>query len=303
LRAGAAALALSLATASAAADNPHELGDLSIEQVMDLRIDKVYSASKYEQKVTRAPASVTIVTADEIRKSGYRTLADVLRSVAGVYVTNNRNYSFVGFRGFSQPGDFNTGILLLIDGHRVNDAIYNLSYVAQEALVDVDMIERVEIIRGPGSSIYGNSAFFCVIDIITRSGAAIGGEEPQPAAQSNLLVLRTSARSWTRVRLAKGPAGERRQPVARLCCSQRRCSWRVPSGPARAGPRKPRRSPRSKPPSFTTSPNMSSSRRRACPSPTARSSWVHIAPKPLSSCWQTSSATAASTATGLRSGC
>jgi iron complex outermembrane receptor protein len=137
----------------------------------------VYGASKYEQNISRAPASVSIVTANEIRKFGYRTLADVLRNTAGLYVTNDRNYSFVGIRGFSQPGDFNTGILLLIDGHRVNDATYNLIYVAQEALLDVEAIDRVEIIRGPSSSIYGNSAFFGVINIITRHGQDIDGAE------------------------------------------------------------------------------------------------------------------------------
>jgi iron complex outermembrane receptor protein len=53
----------------------------------------VYGASKYEQKVTEAPSAVTIITADEIRKYGYRTLADILQSVTGFYVTNDRNYS------------------------------------------------------------------------------------------------------------------------------------------------------------------------------------------------------------------
>jgi len=154
-----------------------DLAELTLEQLMAVPVDTVYGASRYEQKVTRAPASVTIVTADDIARFGYRSLADVLRSVPGLYVTDDRNYSFLGFRGFSQPGDFNAGILLLVDGHRVNDAIYNLMYVANEGLLDVESIERVEIIRGPSSSIYGNSAFFGVINLVTRSGGQIRGVE------------------------------------------------------------------------------------------------------------------------------
>jgi len=155
-------------------NNPPEL---SLEELINIRVDSVVGASKYEQKVTRAPASVNIVTSDEIKKFGYRSLADVFRSTPGLYVTDDRNYSFLGFRGFSQPGDFNTGILLLIDGHRVNDAIYNLMYIANEAVLDVDMIDRVEIIRGPSSSIYGNSAFFGVINVLTKRGGQIDGSE------------------------------------------------------------------------------------------------------------------------------
>ena len=149
----------------------------SLEELVNIQVDSVFGASKYEQKVTRAPASVNIVNSDEIKKFGYRTLADVLRSTPGLYVTDDRNYSFLGFRGFSQPGDFNTGILLLIDGHRVNDAIYNLMYIANEAVIDVDMIDRVEIIRGPSSSIYGDSAFFGVINVLTKRGGQIDGAQ------------------------------------------------------------------------------------------------------------------------------
>jgi len=64
-------------------------------------MSKVYAASKIEQKTTEAPSSVTIVTADEIKKFGYRTLAEVLRSVPGFNVSYDRNYAFLGARGVS----------------------------------------------------------------------------------------------------------------------------------------------------------------------------------------------------------
>lgn len=77
--------------------------ELSIEQLMEIEVGTVFGACKFEQKVTDAPASVSIVTADEIKKYGYRTLADILRSVRGFYVSYDRNYSFLGARGFSRP--------------------------------------------------------------------------------------------------------------------------------------------------------------------------------------------------------
>jgi outer membrane receptor for ferrienterochelin and colicins len=144
---------------------------------MSLKVDTVYGASKFQQTVTEAPASVTIITADEIERYGYRTLSDVLQSVPGFYVTNDRNYSYVGMEGTSRPTDYNTHLLIMIDGHRVNDNIFNGAYVGTESLIDVDLIQRVEIIRGPGSSLYGTNAFLGVINIITKRGRDLKGVE------------------------------------------------------------------------------------------------------------------------------
>ena len=162
-------------TASAADDK--DLADLPLESLMQLPVQTVYTASRYEQKVTRAPASVSVVTAEDIQRYGYRTLADILRSAAGLFTTYDRNYTYLGVRGFSRSGDFNTRVLFLVDGHRVNDALYSLAYIGQEAVLDVEMIDRVEIIRGPASSIYGNSAILGVINVITRRGAQVGAPE------------------------------------------------------------------------------------------------------------------------------
>jgi len=85
-----------------------DLSQLSLEELMNLKVDTVYGASKFEQKVTEAPSSVTIITADEIQKYGYRTVSDLLQSVPGFYVTNDRNYSYIGVEGISRPTDYNT---------------------------------------------------------------------------------------------------------------------------------------------------------------------------------------------------
>src|SRR4029077_16881785 len=84
-----------------------DLLDMSLEDLMSVEIDSVYGASGFKQKVTEAPASVTIITSDEIQKHGYRTLADILRNVSGFYVTYDRNYSYLGVRGYGLPGQYN----------------------------------------------------------------------------------------------------------------------------------------------------------------------------------------------------
>ena len=129
------------------------------------------------RRLLKPPSSVSIVTADEIKKFGYRTLADILRSVRGFYVSYDRNYSYVGVRGFARPGDYNSRILLLVDGHRLNDNVFDSALVGTEGVLDVDLIERVEIIRGPSPSLYGNNAFFAVVNIITHRGRALQGAE------------------------------------------------------------------------------------------------------------------------------
>jgi iron complex outermembrane receptor protein len=175
---------LSLAAGSALADQiaPEALADLTLEELVAVRL--VSAASKRPQSTKEAPAVVTIVTADEIRRQGYRTLGDVLRTLSGFHVTDDRNYSYVGVRGFGVPGDYNTRILLLLDGVRTNDNIFDSAYVAREFVLDPDLIERVEVSRGPGASVYGNSAFFAVIDVISKRGRDLDGGRVSVGAAS-----------------------------------------------------------------------------------------------------------------------
>ena len=163
---------------------PILFASVSEEALLFQEIPSVTGASKYEQKVNEAPSSVSLVTSQDIKHYGYRTLADILRSVPGFYATNDRNYSYVGVRGFGRPGDYNSRVLLLIDGHRTNDNVYNQAMIGTEAILDVDLIERVEIIRGPGSSLYGSNAFFGVINIITKRGRDLKGAEASAEAGS-----------------------------------------------------------------------------------------------------------------------
>ncbi len=142
---------------------------------MRVEVLRVFGVSERLQPVTEAPSSVTIVTASEISRFGYRTLADILRGVRGFYVTDDRNYSYIGVRGFSSPGDYSTKVLLLVNGHRVNDDVYDMAAIGADLGIDVAMFDRVEIIRGPASALYGTSAFFAVVNVVTKSGASLDG--------------------------------------------------------------------------------------------------------------------------------
>jgi outer membrane receptor for ferrienterochelin and colicins len=173
----AACIVAALTHGSAAIADDTDLAALSLEQLMDMNVHSVYGASKYEQRVTQAPSSISIVTAEDIRRFGYTSLADVLSGVRGLYVTNDRNYTYLGVRGFLRPGDYTTRVLVLIDGHRLNDNVYDSGSIGRESMVDVELIDRVEVIRGPSSSLYGSSAFLGVINVITKLGRGVDGAE------------------------------------------------------------------------------------------------------------------------------
>lgn len=160
-----------------AATQPAEPAEPSLETLMKMEVPVVEAASRYEQKTTEAPASVTIITSDEVKKYGYRTLADVLGSAPGLDTTYDRNYSYLGVRGFSL-GDFytrNSRVLVLVDGHRINNSLTDGAAIGTDFILDVDLIDRVEVINGPGSSLYGNNAFLGVVNVITRKGRDLAG--------------------------------------------------------------------------------------------------------------------------------
>ncbi len=165
---------MSIAAPVAAIGQSKDLMDLSPEALKGVQ---VYSASMYLQSDREAPSSVTVITADQIREFGYRTLADALRSVHGFDITYDRNYTYVGVRGFSRPGGYNDQILLLVNGHRLNDSVYEEADLGTEFPLDVDLIERIEIVRGPSSSLYGTCAFLAVINVITKNAQSAAGLE------------------------------------------------------------------------------------------------------------------------------
>jgi iron complex outermembrane receptor protein len=162
---------LLLAAANACAQDA-DLTTLPLEQLMSM---EVYSASRFNQKASQAPSNVTVLTSADIRAYGWRTLADALRSIRGLYTSNDRSYSYLGARGFLRSGDLNTRFLLQIDGTRINDPVFDQAAIGGEFPLDMDLVDRIEFVPGPGSSIYGTNAFFGVINVITRRAPDLEG--------------------------------------------------------------------------------------------------------------------------------
>jgi outer membrane receptor for ferrienterochelin and colicins len=132
---------------------------------------EVTAATKSAMASESAPASVTVITADEIAAFGYTSLVEALAAIRGAFVSNDRSYESVGFRGFSPPGDYTNRVLVLVDGHVTNDAVTGQGYVGHDFDVDLANVARIEIVRGPGSVLYGTGALFGVINVVTRGSA------------------------------------------------------------------------------------------------------------------------------------
>ncbi|WP_341887556.1 TonB-dependent receptor [Variovorax sp. YR752] len=136
---------------------------------------RLAAASKYEQDATEAPSLVYVRTGGEIRAQGYRTLAEVLESMPGIHLRQDRTYAYTGVRGIERPGDYSSRLLLLLDGVRINEAIYDSATAGAEFPLDVGLIDRVEFIPGPGSALYGSNALLGVVNVVTRSPAQLPG--------------------------------------------------------------------------------------------------------------------------------
>ncbi len=175
--------------------------------------NEVAAASRTLESAENAPASVTIISGTELRAMAYPTIAEAVRGVRGMYLSDDRSYEVVGVRGFSRPGDYGNRILVTIDGQPTNDNYAGSSLVGFDGRVDLDDVERIEIVRGPGSVLYGTGAFFGVINLVTRSrqarthaelagGTALDGVGR--ARATGVVKLGEDAGVWTSVGIARG---------------------------------------------------------------------------------------------------
>jgi outer membrane receptor protein involved in Fe transport len=171
------ALAAALGPAGAAAG---DLTSLSLEQLMSVTVT---GASKYAQAPNEVAASVSVLTRADITAFGWRTLDEALAGLPGVHVTADRQYAYLGLRGFGLPGDFNTRVLVTIDGNRINEPVYDGGPMGRQLPIDLALVERIEFIPGPGGAVYGQNAMFGVVNIVTRRGADLGGVEVELALQ------------------------------------------------------------------------------------------------------------------------
>jgi len=164
-------LVLILASFNAIAQEETEEKDyfsLSLEELMNIPIGV---ASKTELPIRESPGIISVITEQEIKNSGARDLIDVLSLVPGMHFgTDVQGTVGIGIRG---NWGYEGKILLLLDGQMMNETMF--ATVGLGNHFDVNTIDRIEIIRGPGSSIYGGFAELGVINIITKSGKKLSG--------------------------------------------------------------------------------------------------------------------------------
>jgi iron complex outermembrane receptor protein len=155
---------------------------MDLEQLM--KVEVVVAGSKRAQQTRDVASFVSVVTAADIKQHGYRTLSAVLNTLPSFYLSNDRHFTFLGVRGFGRAGDTNSRVLVLINGLRSNENMSGGASLGQDFSIDVDMIDRIEVIRGPSAALYGNNAFFAVINVVTKTGGSLNGGEVLASAAS-----------------------------------------------------------------------------------------------------------------------
>ena len=174
--------------------------DLTSLQIEDLMNVDVTSASKKEQKLSRVPAAIFVITQEDIRRSGATNIPDLLRMVPGLEVAQiTPSVWAISARGFNSQ--YSNKLLVLIDGRTVYTPLFSGVYWdAQD--VPLDSIERIEVIRGPGATVWGTNAVNGVINIMTKIAgetpggmATVGGRDPGPRSGDGALRGQ-DRRSW-----------------------------------------------------------------------------------------------------------
>ncbi len=144
-----------------------QAADLTQLSVDDLAKIQVTSASKKAESLSEAPAAIYVLTGDAIREGGFTTLPEALRTVPGLYVVQTNSHSWqVSTRGFS--GIDNRKMLVLVDGRSVYSPNFGGVFWDLED-IPLENIDRIEVIRGPGGTLWGANAVNGVINIVTKS--------------------------------------------------------------------------------------------------------------------------------------
>jgi outer membrane receptor protein involved in Fe transport len=174
------------AVAQIRANEQYELTELRLEPLRE-----VTAASRNTESIEDAPSSVSVISAEELRAFAYPTIAEALRGTRGVSLSNDGIYSSINIRGLGQPNDYGNRVLVLSDGMVLNDNILASSYVGYDGRVDLEDIERIELVRGAGSLLYGTGAISGVVNLVTR---------PRDSLSSAAATVGTADNAVARVR-------------------------------------------------------------------------------------------------------
>src|SRR5664279_407430 len=159
-----ASLVAGAAFAQEAKQDPPKDVNVTAELSEILNTDQMSAASKKMQDTASAPADVVVLRSSELQALGYRTLDDALGGVVGFRTNEDHAYQGMAVRGLYVLGDQNTRILVLLDGHALNSpAEVGSSKVGQDFGLPMELVDHIEIVRGPASSLYGNNAFMALV--------------------------------------------------------------------------------------------------------------------------------------------
>ncbi len=154
---------------------------------------EVSTSARYAQSAGQSSQVTYIVTDEQISRFSLRNLEQILSLFPGLYVSSDSSYGYLTARGIGRPGDYNARLLLLVDGTRVNDNIYDAGMIGNNFYIDPQLIDRVEYSPGSGSALYGNNAFLGVVNVITKRGNKLqGGQLAISANQQEQLDLSLS---------------------------------------------------------------------------------------------------------------
>ncbi len=169
---------------SSLAQNGQDLGSMSIEDLMKVQVT---TASRSKQSLGDVPAAIFVVSKEQIRASGLKTVPEMLRLVPGVQVSQiDGNKWQISIRGFG--GRYSNKLQVLIDGRSIYTPLYS-GVVWEANLVPVDEIERIEVIRGPGGAIWGANAINGIVNIITNPPLRPSEPRPMVDLESVMLLL------------------------------------------------------------------------------------------------------------------
>jgi outer membrane receptor for ferrienterochelin and colicins len=156
-------------TALVRADDETDLAGLLAESV-------VSGASKSAEVASDAPATTSVLTAADMHRYGIRSLAEAIDFLGMGIITQDPLHSVeVGSRGVLLTGDYGSHVLVVVDGHVINEPWNGTAYYEQGLAVPLELIDHIELILGPGSVLYGGNAMFGVINIVTKSANAYRG--------------------------------------------------------------------------------------------------------------------------------
>ena len=167
------------------------------KQALFEELPVVEAATLHALTLEDVPANVSVISANDIRRFGYRTLGEALSYVRGFYLTSDRIYNYAGVRGLNIPGDYNSRFNVMINGHPMVENIYNSNgFFGQDFGLDMDLVQRIEVIVFPDYTDIGMQTAAMVTRALASSSTDLGEETPRKVASiTNPTVMRLLG--WT----------------------------------------------------------------------------------------------------------